>query len=127
MFHSAGLYLHQEVQHQNPGHIPFPDRILMGTSMKQLGRGEGQAVPCPPVAASSSWQDTWLSASPLASALEICAAPTKAETLKARAEPCSEVVKHPTVSNYAILAKQDEKVTRADPILLGCSCTTPLM
>lgn len=82
MLHSAGLDVYyQEVQHQNPGHIPLPGRILMGLP-------------------SSSWQDTWLRVSPLASAPEISAAPTKALTPRAIAE----VVKHPTVSNYASIS-----------------------
>lgn len=109
MFHSAGLYVsYQEVQHQNPGHIPFHGRILMGLPF-------------------STWQDTWLSGTPLASVPEIPAAPTKALTPRASAEPCSEVVKHPTVSNCAVLAKQDEKLTRPDPIILSCKCTASLM
>lgn len=35
-------------QHLKLRHVPLPGRILTGTSVKQLGRGRGQAVPCPP-------------------------------------------------------------------------------
>ena len=116
-------------QHQKLGHVPFPGRILTGISMRQLGRGRGQAVPCPP---SSPQFPTRLGGSPLASAPEIQAAPAKAVgvfalTPRATADPYSEVMKHPQVSNYAALAKQDEKLTRSDPIVLGCKCTTLLL
>lgn len=95
---------------------------------------QGQRPSSPPAlpAAPSSRQDTQPSRSLLASAAEIQAAPTKAVgvsalTPRATAKPYSEVMKHPKVSNYATLAKQDEKLTRSDPIILGCKRTSPLL
>lgn len=118
-------------QHQKLGHGPFPGRILTGTSTRQLGRGRGQAVPCPPGSPRFLTRHTtkWIpsdlcSRDPGSSYQSIGCLCTNS---RATAEPYSEAMQHPEISNYAALAKQDEKLTRSDPIILGCKCTTPLL